>query len=123
MFVAKDDARCSSAAVKRIVGLILRACGLVALVIGAYFLLNWFGAEILPRLLGHTPRNSFPFQLVRDIGFALTVLGIAFRILAARLLKEKDTPRQWTIGVTICLGGFAALHLLAAVFHQLSRVS
>jgi hypothetical protein len=79
---------------KTILALIIRAVGLVAIVIGLFLLWHWFMAEVFPYLLGRRPHNSVGFGLFRDAGAALTVFGIACRLVARRLLTQRVTANE-----------------------------
>jgi hypothetical protein len=74
---------------KTVVALVIRAVGLVAIVLGVILLWVWFGAEVLPYLQGRRPHNSIAFGAFRDAGAALAIIGIACRLIARRMLRQR----------------------------------
>ena len=66
---------------KRIIGLGFRACGLVAIAIGAVLISNWLLVEFSPG------PNSGPHRIVGAVGIASALAGIACRLVVRLLLR------------------------------------
>jgi hypothetical protein len=81
---------------KTVVALIIRAVGLVAIVIGILLLRLWFMEEVFPYLQGQRPHNRIGFGIFRDAGATVTLFGIACRFIARRLLRQSVTAHEHT---------------------------